>query len=128
MDAAFPQRSLTDASSAVRVLSRQTGRELTSPGNREALARSLEQLVAEAYGRELATVPAASAKAVVAQARLLSILALHLRELETPVSPRGVALTQALIADCSRPLQDRARDAELGPAIARALLALEETA
>ncbi len=100
--------------------------DLTSPRNREALARSLDRLVAEAYGGELATVPMAGAKAVVAQARLLSILALRLRELEAPVSPRGIALTQALIGDCAGPLRDRALDAELGPAIARALLMLEE--
>ena len=98
----------------------------TSPRNREALARSLDRLVAEAYGRELATVPAARAKAVVAQARLLSILALRLRQLETPVSSQGVALTRELVEVCAAPLRDRASDAELGPAIARALLALEE--
>ena len=103
------------------------GAELASPRNREALARSLDRLVAEAYGRELATVPAANAKAVVAQARLLSIMAHRLRELEAPVSPRGVTLTRALIAYCSGPLSDRAGDAELGPAIAHALLALEES-
>lgn len=101
-------------------------RELTSHREREMLARSVRRLAHDSRRNALPGASPANLRAARAQAQLLDLLAERLEDLNRPVPASGVALTLRLLTDPSGPLYDRGHADELGAAIARALLALEE--
>jgi hypothetical protein len=100
--------------------------ELTAMRFRRGLAASVRRLVRDSRRRSLPGASPANYRAAAAQAELLELLAERLAEPLRPVAPGGVVLTVRLLTDPSGPLYERERAEELGPEIARALLALEE--
>lgn len=100
--------------------------ELTAARHRRRLAASLRRLVRDSRRNLLPGASPAKVRAAAAQAELLGLLAERLVEMSRPIAPAGAVLTVRLLTDPSGPLYERERAEELGPEIARALLALEE--
>jgi len=99
--------------------------QLTSPGSREVLARSLDATVRELDGRVLPSAVPLNRAAARPQADLIRALSARLRASD-PVTPRGVLLVQELLTDGNAsPLYNHDRAADLRPALERALTSLE---
>ena len=99
--------------------------ELVTPKERLDLARSLRRLVQDADPRYLPGAQTFNRLAVRAQEDRLLTLADRLADLERPIAPRGVLLTERLLDDVDGPLYDRGRESELSVEIEAAAGALE---
>jgi hypothetical protein len=99
--------------------------ELTAPKNRVSLGRSVRSLVRAADPRYLPNALPVNRGAVRAESPRLLAVATRLLDLESPVTARGVLLTERLIVDASSPLYTRERARELPQYLERTLDALE---
>ena len=100
--------------------------ELTSDKNRRRLARLCQRFLTE-LDNPRCRAYATNRTALRAHRALLAQLAQRLADPNTPVSPRGVILTQHALLDGAGPLFNPAHAYELGPALTRALEALDST-
>ena len=98
--------------------------ELTAPGNRLELARSLHRLVRSADARTLPGAIPLNRIVVREEAEVLRALAGRLEDLDRPVAARGVLLVDRLVTDGYGPLYVPYRAGELHwtlPRIAKSL-------
>jgi hypothetical protein len=98
--------------------------ELTSTKSRLALARVCRRYVAEIRDPPCRAY-AVNRIALRQQAGTLARLGIRLGDLSKPVSARSILLAREVV-DGNGPLFNRARSEELGPALRRALRALDE--
>ena len=125
------QRALADQWLAWGAVPRQESRllapradELTSAKSRRALARVCRRYVAEIRDPPCRAY-AVNRIALREHVGSLARLGARLGDLSKPVSARSILLAREIV-DGNGPLFNRARADELGPALKRALLALDE--
>ena len=99
--------------------------ELVTPRKRLDLAHALRRLVHDADPRYLPSAKLFNRLAVRTEADGLLTLAGRLEDLEQPIAPRGVLLTEQLLDDIDGPLFDRDREAELLVLVGEAAEALD---
>jgi hypothetical protein len=125
------QRTLADAWLAWGAVPREASRlltpradELTSAKSRRALARVCRRYVAEIRDPPCRAY-AVNRIALRQHAGTLAQLGIRVGDLNKPVSARSILLVREVV-DGNGPLFNRARAEELGPALRRALRALDE--
>ena len=93
--------------------------ELTQPGRRRTLARSLRHVVREISPTTLPGASPLNRRAARPFADRFRQLADLVDDPATPVSARGILLAESLLTDGDSPLYDRARASRLGAELAR---------
>jgi hypothetical protein len=99
--------------------------ELTAPGMRRMLAKSLRDAARKSQRGPVLSASPLNAAAVRDEAVLIERLADRLADLEQPVNARGVLLTRDLLTHGGSPLYGRAERQELESALLSVMAAVE---